>query len=67
MIHRRNQHQGRGGRQRQRRQEIVTQAGSKSRHQVGGGWRYQDQVGPARELDMIHARLGSRVEQILSN
>ena len=64
LIHGRGQHQGGRGRQGQGGQQVIGHAGRQPRHQVGAGRGHQDQFRPARQFDVIHARLGGRVQEI---
>ena len=52
------------GRQQHRRGEIIGQAVGKLRHQIGGGGRYDQQVGLARQADMADIMLVLPVEQL---
>ena len=64
LVHGRRHRDRRLGRQAQRRQQIVRQAVREPREKIGARGRHQHQLGPARELDVPHGRLGRRVPQV---
>jgi hypothetical protein len=64
LVHRRGQGNRRIGGQHQGGQQVVGDALGQARDQVGGGRGDEDQVGPARQLDMAHGGFGGRVEQV---
>ncbi len=63
-VHRRRDQHALVGRQQRRRGEIVGEAERHAREEVGGRRRDDEEVGLARELDVAHARLFRRGEQV---
>ena len=64
QVHRRRDQRALVGRQQRRRREIVGEAERHVGDEVGGRRRDDQEVGLARELDVAHARLFRRGEQV---
>jgi hypothetical protein len=54
VIHRRCHRDRGGGRQTQRRQQIIGQSMRESGQEIGARWRHQDQIRPACQFDVPH-------------
>ncbi len=64
LIHRRRDRQRSGAREAQRGEQIVRQAVREARQEIGTRRCDEHQVGPARQLDVAHGRLGRGIPQI---
>jgi hypothetical protein len=64
LIHRGCQGDRRIGGQYQSGQQVIGHTLGQARHQVGSGWRDQDQISPACQFDMAHGGFGGGVEQV---
>jgi hypothetical protein len=59
MAGARSRRHGRGERERRGRDEVVGEALGEARHEVGRGGRDEQELAPAAELDVVHARRGA--------